>query len=193
MVETLIAAADQIETVLLADAGLAQVVADKGYHSSETMVAFAEIGVRSYVSEPDWGRRNWKGKAAAWDAVYANRRRIRAPVGNACCGDGAKDWNGPMRICTRLGACAVCRCAAIPISSNVCSCRSAASTSGYLCGSLTGTGPLRNIQNRAAAILGALIGLLTGLWRRLMPSWDHEPLFRRIRPMATRRRVNPNT
>ena len=31
------------------------------------------IGVRSYVSEPDRGRRNWKKKAAVRDAV-ANRR-----------------------------------------------------------------------------------------------------------------------
>ena len=56
-------------------------VGDKGYHSNETLVAFAAIGVRSYVSEPDRGRRNWKGKAAARDAVYANRRRIRGARG----------------------------------------------------------------------------------------------------------------
>ena len=58
-----------------------QVVADKGYHSNETMVGFAAIGVRSYVSEPDRGRRHWKGQAAARDAVYANRRRIRGARG----------------------------------------------------------------------------------------------------------------
>ena len=56
--------------------GIVEVVADKGYHSNETMVGFAAIGVRSYVSEPDRGRRHWKGQAAARDAVYANRRRI---------------------------------------------------------------------------------------------------------------------
>ena len=41
----------------------------------------AAIGVRSYVSEPDRGRRHWKGQAAARDAVYANRRRIRGARG----------------------------------------------------------------------------------------------------------------
>ena len=61
--------------------GIAEVVADKGYHSNETMVGFAAIGVRSYVSEPDRGRRHWKGQAAARDAVYANRRRIRGARG----------------------------------------------------------------------------------------------------------------
>ena len=56
-------------------------VADKGYHRNETMVGFAAIGVRSYVSEPDRGWRHWKGQAAARDAVYANRRRIRGARG----------------------------------------------------------------------------------------------------------------
>ena len=81
MVETLITAADQVEAVLPAGAGIAEVVADKGYHSNATMVAFAAVGVRSYVSAPDRGRRNWKGKAAAREAVYANRRRIRGARG----------------------------------------------------------------------------------------------------------------
>jgi len=60
-----------------------EVVADKGYHSNQTMVDFEEIGIRSYVSEPDRGRRHWKGKAAARDAVYANRRRVRGQRGRA--------------------------------------------------------------------------------------------------------------
>ena len=76
MVETLIEAADQLAAVDGAS-GVAEVVGDKGYHSNETMVGCADLGVRSYVSEPDRGRRKWKGKAAAKKAVYANRRRIR--------------------------------------------------------------------------------------------------------------------
>ena len=44
MVETLITAADQINAVLPAGAGLVEVVGDKGYHSNETMVAFADLG-----------------------------------------------------------------------------------------------------------------------------------------------------
>ena len=34
-------------------------------------------GVRSYISEPNRGRRNWKKDPGARDAVYRNRRRIR--------------------------------------------------------------------------------------------------------------------
>ena len=81
MVETLITAAEPVEAVLPAGAGITEVVGDKGYHSNDTMVAFADLGIRSYVSEPDRGRRNWKGKAAAREAVYANRRRIRGTRG----------------------------------------------------------------------------------------------------------------
>ena len=77
LVDTLVTAAEQVEAV--GAPGIVEVVADKGYHSNETMVGFAAIGVRSYVSEPDRGRRHWKGQAAARDAVYANRRRIREP------------------------------------------------------------------------------------------------------------------
>ena len=134
MVETLIEAADHVAAVDGAS-GIAEVVGDKGYHSNETMVGFADLGVRSYVSEPDRGRRKWKGKAAAKKAVYATRRRIEVIVDNACCGSAASGWNGPTRISTRPGACAGYICAAITISSNACSCTSVASTSGCSCGS----------------------------------------------------------
>jgi len=80
LVETLIEAAEQIAAVE-GTAGVVEVVGDKGDHSNETMVAFAEQGLRSYVSEPDRGRRNWQGKATAQTAVYANRRRIRGAAG----------------------------------------------------------------------------------------------------------------
>ena len=55
-----------------------EVVADKGYHSNETLEQTLQaMAVRSYVSEPARGKRNWKGKARSRAAVYANRRRIR--------------------------------------------------------------------------------------------------------------------
>ena len=79
LAKTLITAAEQVEAV--GTRGIVEVVADKGYHSNETMVGFAVSRVRNYVSEPDRGRRRWKGKTAARDAVYANRRRIRGARG----------------------------------------------------------------------------------------------------------------
>ena len=53
------------------------VVCDKGYHSDETMVGLKRKGLRSYVAEPQRGRRKWAGKEEEKKAVYLNRRRIR--------------------------------------------------------------------------------------------------------------------
>ena len=60
---------------------LQEVVADKGYHSNDTTRDLAEAEIRTYISEPDRGRRNWEGKAQEQAAVYANRRRIRGRRG----------------------------------------------------------------------------------------------------------------
>jgi len=61
--------------------GVEEVVADKGYHSNEVAVGLSELGVRTYIAEPDRGRRNWEGKQAEKEAVYGNRRRIRGERG----------------------------------------------------------------------------------------------------------------
>jgi transposase len=53
-----------------------EVVADKGYHSNQVLVDLAVLDRRTYIAEPDRGRRKWKKKADAREAVYANRRRI---------------------------------------------------------------------------------------------------------------------
>lgn len=58
-------------------------VADKGYHSNETISALADIGTRSYISEPKRGRRQWRGDLGTRDAVYANRRRMNGERGKA--------------------------------------------------------------------------------------------------------------
>jgi transposase len=61
--------------------GLSEVLADKGYHSDRTLIELEDQGLRSYVSEPDRGRRKWKDDIEAQQAVYANRRRIRGERG----------------------------------------------------------------------------------------------------------------
>jgi len=60
---------------------IAEAVVDKGYHSNDTCRDFAQLGIRSYFSETDRGRRDWKGKSDEQAAVYANRRRIRGNRG----------------------------------------------------------------------------------------------------------------
>ena len=61
-----------------------ETVADKGYHSNDTMRDLQEMQLRSYISEPDRGRRNWRNTddgLDARDATYANRRRIKGERG----------------------------------------------------------------------------------------------------------------
>lgn len=53
-----------------------EVVLDKGYHSNDTVRDLQQDGLRTYISEPKRGRRNWEGKQDERDAVYANRRRV---------------------------------------------------------------------------------------------------------------------
>ena len=62
-------------------AGITEVVADMGYHSNDVLTDLTALELRSYISEPDRGRRRWQGKRPAPDAVYANRRRIRGARG----------------------------------------------------------------------------------------------------------------
>ena len=61
--------------------GVEEVVADKGYHSSEVVVGLSELEVRTYIAEPDRGARKWEGKQTEKEAVYGNRRRIRGKRG----------------------------------------------------------------------------------------------------------------
>jgi len=61
--------------------GMQEVVADKGYHSDDTLLGLEDVGLRSYISEPERGRRRWRGERSAQRAVYANRRRTRGARG----------------------------------------------------------------------------------------------------------------
>ena len=59
--------------------------------------AGAAVEVRSYIAEPDRGRRCWKNAPEARDAVYGNRRRVRGKAGPAF---AAASW--------RAGGASVC-------------------------------------------------------------------------------------
>src|SRR5947207_3429132 len=84
IVETLSAAATQIEAAQAKvddPQPLEEVVADKGYHSNQTMVDLDAVEIRSYMAEPDRGRRDWSKTPEAQAPVYGNRRRIRGARG----------------------------------------------------------------------------------------------------------------
>jgi transposase len=74
--ETLDAA--DIAAQKIGQAGIKEVVADKGYHSAAVLVDLRDQDIRSYVCEPDRGRRRWRDKPGGQQQqVYSNRRRLR--------------------------------------------------------------------------------------------------------------------
>ena len=70
------------EFVVNAD-GVEEVVADKGYHSGEVLAEMQAMEVRTYIAEPERGRRQWTGKEEQKAAVYRNRRRVTGQRGKA--------------------------------------------------------------------------------------------------------------
>ena len=84
IVDTAIAAAEHVEDAQ-ADVDepqqLEEIIADKGYHSNETLVDLDAVELRSYIAEPDRGRRDWSKEPEAQAPVYGNRRRIRGDRG----------------------------------------------------------------------------------------------------------------
>jgi transposase len=88
----------------LSSAKVREVVADKGYHSNDTMCHLQERQVRSYVSEPSYrGRRRWKDKASEQAAVYGNRRRIRGQRGKALLRQRGELLERPFAHCYETG------------------------------------------------------------------------------------------
>jgi transposase len=84
IVDTVTAAVEQVEAAQAAvddPQPLDEIITDKGYHSNRIMVELDALGVRSYVAEPDRGRRDWSKEPEAQAPVYGNRRRIRGPRG----------------------------------------------------------------------------------------------------------------
>jgi len=84
--ETMMATVESVATLrrdpeLKLEGALAEWVMDKGYHSNEVVVAIESIEKRSYIAEPNRGRRKWRGDEDTKQAVYANRRRIKGRRG----------------------------------------------------------------------------------------------------------------
>jgi len=84
LVETAIVAAEQVAAAHAASptpAAVVEIVADKGYHSNQTMIDLEAVAVRSYIAEPERGRRDWTKTPQAQRPVYGNRRRVRGARG----------------------------------------------------------------------------------------------------------------
>ena len=160
---------DQVHEVVMEE-----VVADKGYHSNATMTELSAMAIRSYVSEPDRGGRNWKGRADAQRAVYGNRRRTRGKRGKSLTRRRGEFLErsfahsyetGGMRRTHLRGHSNILRRLLI----HVCG-----FNLGLVMRSLFGVGKPRQLQDRAAAAVFALfavilapLAFLRRLWGRL--------------------------
>jgi transposase len=89
IVETVIAATENLRKISddprtqdkLHEDWMSEIVADKGYHSNATLMDMQEMNLRSYISEPGRGKRDWTDKPDERWAVHANRRRIKGNRG----------------------------------------------------------------------------------------------------------------
>ena len=142
--------------------------------ASRKMVAFAELDLRSYVSEPDRGRRKWKGKAAARDAVYANRRRIRGNRGQRLLRQRGERLERPNAHLYETGGMRRVHLRGHPNILKRLLVQVCGFNLGLLMRQLTGVGTPRSLQGRAAALVAVLIGLLSAFWGRVRSSWAPE-------------------
>jgi transposase len=182
-IETLIEAAEQIEAVRPDGDGLAEVVGDKGYHSNQSLVDLEAVGVRSYISEPDRGRRNWKKNPAARDAVYRNRRRIRGARGQRLLRLRGERLERPFAHLYETGG---MRRVHLRGHTNIRK-RVLIHTAGFNLGllmrRLIGVGTPRGLQGRLIAVVAVLRSLIRSLWG---VTTDHRRTTRRILPIGRR-------
>jgi transposase len=124
-VETLIEAAEQIETVVPDGEGPAEVVADKGYHSNQVLVDSKRSGYGATSPSRIAGDAIGRGIPRRVTPSIAIAGGFAVSAADACCGNAASGSNGPSRISIGRAACGVCTCAVTTTSSNARSCRPA--------------------------------------------------------------------
>jgi transposase len=180
IIETAIAAAEQIEDAqaeVQVPQALEEIVTDKGYHSNQTMIDFAAVGLRSYVAEPDRGRRDWSKEPAAQTPVYANRRRIRRARGRRLMRQRGEriersfahlyDTGGMRRTHLRGHANILKRLLIHAGGFNL----------GLLMRHLIGSGTPRGLQDRLATVIARLISLIGATCRSFFTIFAWQPIM----------------
>ena len=175
--ETVTAAAEDLEAVAaVADdhtAVIEEIVADKGYHSNQVLVDFAALDLRTYIAEPDRGRRNWKKTAAARDAVYANRQRLRGTRGLALQRRRSERLERPNAHLYETGA---MRRTHLRGHANILK-RLFVHIGGFHLGllmrTIVGVGTPRGLQGQRAA----LVALLIAPWAHVVDFWRHHRML----------------
>ena len=182
--ETVTTAAEELEAVATVTDDettvIDEVVADKGYHSNQVLVDLAALDLRTYIAEPDRGRRNWRRKAAARDAVYANRRRIRGTRGRALQRRRSERLERPNAHLYETGA---MRRTHLRGHANILK-RLLVHIGGFNLGllmrTLVGVGTPRGLQGRLPAVITLMVARLTDLVARVhddAPPLHCEPRF----------------
>src|SRR5712672_754000 len=188
IVETAIAAAEQIEdaqTDVPEPQPLEEIITDKGYHSNQTMVDLDVVGIRSYVAEPDRGRRDWSKEPEAQMPVYGNRRRIRGRRGRRLMRQRGEriersfahlyDTGGMRRTHLRGHTNILKRLLIHAGGFNL----------GLVMPHLIGSGTPRGLQNRAATFITTLLMFLgaTRRWLVTISAW--QPITAATRPVTS--------
>jgi transposase len=184
---TLPEAAGQLEVIASVTdetvAVIEELVADKGYHSKQTVLDVQTSGVRTYISEPDRGRQVWPDQVAARDAVYANRHRIHGDRGQRLMRARGERLERPNAHLYETG---VMRRTHVRGHENILK-RLLVHAGGYNLGllmrTLTRIGTPRSLQGRAAAIATLVITVLTLLIDRVNARTDRSA-SRRLFPIV---------
>lgn len=152
-----------------------EVVADKGYHSNQTLCDLDESEILSYIAEPNRGTRNWKDKETEQKVTEANHRRTKSEHGRELMRKRgellerpfahAYETGGMRRIHLRRHDNILKRLVVHIAGANL----------GLLMRTIMGVGTPRSLQGRLAAFLLLLVMLLTTALARFWAEFVSSP------------------
>jgi transposase len=179
-IATLLEAVEQVEAVRPDSDGINEIVGDKGYHSNQSLMDLEAAGMRSYISAPDRGRRNWTKNPAARDAVYRNRRRIRGARGQRLLRLRGERLERPFAHLYETGG---MRRVYLRGHTNIRKrvlIHAGGFNLGLLMRQLIGVGTPRGLQGRLTAVLAGLLTLIRPPWESITRHWSPVQLFSRL-------------
>jgi transposase len=170
------AACDQLSKQVLKE-----IVADKGYHSDKVLTTQKGREIRTYIAEPDRGRRTWQSegmsdeeaaaKLEARDAVYGNRRRTGGERGKELMGDRGELVERSFAHCYDTGG---MRRTHLQKHNNILK-RLLIHAAGFnlslVLRVILGLGTARGLQGLSAAALRAFLDQIAALWTALQRLW----------------------
>jgi transposase len=141
------------------------------------LVKLAEWEVRSYCSEPERGRRSWKGKAEEQAAVYANRRRIRGERGKRLLRQRGEKIERSFAHLYETGGMRRVHLRRHPNILKRLLVHVAAFNLGLVMRKVLGKGTPRGLQDYGAALLLAILQRLSEVWalRRVLETFHDGP------------------